>query len=75
MHEAEIARLEAEIGALQDQEERYIRIEQMQTNIEKMRADMKQSNRTFTIQAITAAVALLSFGLAAGTAIGHFWSK
>ncbi len=43
----------------------------METYIEKMRAEIKQANRTFTIQIISALVA----AVAAGAALGHYFIK
>ena len=45
-----------------DELEQSLRIDQMTINIEKMRADMKWEARKFTLQAITAAAALLAAG-------------
>ena len=47
---------------LQDQVEQDLRIDQMTINIEKMRQDMRWEARKFTLQAITAAAALLAAG-------------
>ena len=47
---------------LRDQVEQDLRIDQMTINIEKMRADMRWEARRFTLQAITAAAALLAAG-------------
>lgn len=55
-----------------DQEEQDLRIEQMNTNIEKMRRDMAWEAKKFALQAIAAAIALLGVGVAIGRLIwGH----
>ncbi len=50
----------------QEQEERdyELRIEQMQTNIEKLRADMKWENRKFAVQVIVGAAVCVGAGVA-----------
>ena len=50
----------------QDQEEREyeLRVEQMQTNIEKLRADMKWENRKFLVQFVLAMAAAVGAGVA-----------
>lgn len=51
-----------------EDEERELRVLQMQTNIEKMRADMKWENRKFGVSLVIASAALV----AAGAALGNY---
>lgn len=54
----------------QDQEEREyeLRIEQMLTNIEKLRSDIRYENRKFAFQAVAA----LALALGAGVALANY---
>ncbi len=57
----------------QEQEEREygLRVAKMETNIEKLRSDIRYESRKFVVQAIIAAAALVG----AGVAIGNYVAR
>lgn len=54
---------------MSDEEERQLRIELMQTQIERLRQEIKMENRKFLVQLLIGTAAAIGVGIA----IGRFW--
>ncbi len=55
----------------QEQLEHELRVEQMQTNIEKMRADLRMESRKFVVQFVATIAVSVAAGVGLATYVEH----